>query len=38
LTYNAGDQITSTGHGHDGAGNLTADPGAGILAYDGARR
>src|SRR5215204_2896892 len=36
LTYNAGNQITSTGYTHDGAGNLTTDPTAGTLAYNGA--
>lgn len=36
LTYNPGNQITSSGYGHDGAGNLTTDPGAGTLTYNGA--
>ena len=36
LTYNTGNQITSSGYGYDAAGNRTADPDAGALAYNGA--
>lgn len=37
LTYNSGNQITSTGYGYgyDQAGNRTSDPAAGTLGYDG---
>jgi YD repeat-containing protein len=35
LTYNAANQITSTGYGYDAAGNLTADP-SGSYTYNGA--
>jgi RHS repeat-associated protein len=38
LTFNSGNEITSTGYAHDGAGNLTLDPAAGALAYDAAGR
>jgi YD repeat-containing protein len=36
LTYNPGNQITTTGYSHDGAGNLTTDPAAGTITYNGA--
>lgn len=32
-TFNAANQTTTAGFGYDGAGNLTADPDAGALAY-----
>jgi RHS repeat-associated protein len=35
-TYNPGNQITTTGYTHDGAGNLTTDPNAGTITYNGA--
>ena len=35
LTYNAGNQITSTGYSYDGAGNLTASPSV-AYTYNGA--
>ena len=34
--YNPGNQISTAGYGHDGAGNLAADPSFGTLAYNGA--
>lgn len=37
LTYNAANQITSTGYSYDGAGNLTAAPGA-TYTYNGAQQ
>ncbi|WP_370053371.1 RHS repeat domain-containing protein [Leifsonia sp. EB41] len=37
LTYNAANQITSTGYSYDGAGNLTAAPGA-TYTYNGAEQ
>lgn len=35
LAVNAGNQVTTSGYAHDGAGNLTTDPG-GTYAYNGA--
>lgn len=35
-TFNAANQITTAGYNHDAAGDLTADPTAGTLAYNGA--
>ena len=37
LTYNAANQITTTGYSYDGAGNLTAAPGA-TFTYNGAEQ
>jgi RHS repeat-associated protein len=37
LTFNAANQITSTGYSYDGAGNLTASPGA-TYTYNGAEQ
>ncbi|WP_374010551.1 RHS repeat domain-containing protein [Leifsonia sp. LS-T14] len=37
LTYNAANQITTTGYTYDGAGNLTAAPGA-TYTYNGAQQ
>ncbi|ERK67240.1 RHS repeat-associated core domain protein [Leifsonia aquatica ATCC 14665] len=37
LTYNAANQITTTGYSYDGAGNLTAAPGA-AYTYNGAQQ
>jgi RHS repeat-associated protein len=37
LTYNAANQITTTGYTYDGAGNLTANP-AGTYSYNGAEQ
>lgn len=37
LTYNAANQITSTGYSYDGAGNLTATPSA-TYTYNGAQQ
>jgi RHS repeat-associated protein len=37
LTYNAVGQITSTGYGYDGVGNLTAAPGT-AFTYNGAQQ
>jgi RHS repeat-associated protein len=37
LTYNAANQITTTGYSYDGAGNLTAAPGA-SYTYNGAEQ
>ena len=34
LTYNAANQITSTGYSYDGAGNVIADPSAGTMTYN----
>jgi len=36
LGYNPGNQITTTGYSHDGAGNLTADPSLGTFGYTAA--
>lgn len=36
LTYNSGNQITSSGYGYDGAGNQTSDPANGALTYNDA--
>ena len=36
LTYNPGNQITTTGHSYDGAGNMTAQPGNGTMTYTAA--
>lgn len=36
LTYNAGNQISSAGYSHDAAGNRTADPAQGTVAYNAA--
>ncbi|MDT8910042.1 RHS repeat-associated core domain-containing protein [Amycolatopsis sp. PS_44_ISF1] len=36
LTYNAGNQISSTGYSHDAAGNRTTDPAQGTFAYNAA--
>lgn len=37
LTFNAANQITTSGYAYDGAGNLTASPGA-TYAYNGAEQ
>jgi RHS repeat-associated protein len=37
LTYNSGNQISTTGYSYDGAGNLTAAPGA-TYTYNGAEQ
>lgn len=37
LTFNAANQVTTTGHTFDGAGNLTADP-SGTYTYNGAEQ
>jgi YD repeat-containing protein len=36
LSYNSGNQITTSGYGYDGTGNLTSDPANGILSYNDA--